>query len=450
APRSSLPQGDGKRSSEKEQPCVGLKEEDLGIARVWTKGSGQREALRDIVIDALRFLEQQKGFKPVEVSLKEAVNMIRVRLSQLEEGYQPAARTFQCATCDFVDCPFPLDCPVQDVWVHADEPLMLSCDVPFATPRDPPVTWMVASDLRTRDLTLFEELQGSVVDTPRLTLPIPPLGTVACLLGNLSEPLVRKFFYLNGEPRVLDGRQHLFLAALGHSMHVQNLNIFKKSPSNASASALKKTDLPKDCSEVQAGRPSGGYIIQPTGLHPMVVYCEMSVAGGRWTVIQRNQQDTHLTWAESWSTYKHGFGNVHTEYWLGTEYIHQISKQKVYQVRFIIWDASNSINFADYNFFSVDDESQGYRLRLGTYSGTAGDAMDSDNPKNVHNNMKFSTKDRDQDTSRGNCASRSGGGWWYSACYAVRLNVKGGMTWGTLCKGNCRASAILIKPAPDH
>ncbi|KAM4886575.1 fibrinogen-like protein 1-like protein [Sylvia borin] len=242
----------------------------------------------------------------------------------------------------------------------------------------------------------------------------------------------------------------LILAAPGHSVHTQTLNTFKKSPSNTSSSVLKRTTWPRDCSEVPAGSPSGPYIIQPVGLHPIMVSCEMSGADRGWTVIQRNRQDTDISWAESWSTYKHGFGNVHTEYWLGTEYIHQITRQKIYQVRFVIWDAANNMRFADYNLFSLDDESQGYRLRLGAHSGTAEDAMDSDNPRKVHNNMKFSTKDRDQDTYRGNCASRYGGGWWYSACYSVQLNVKGGLTWGSLCKGNCRASAILIKPIPYH
>ncbi|NXX12902.1 FGL1L protein, partial [Podargus strigoides] len=204
---------------------------------------------------------------------------------------------------------------------------------------------------------------------------------------------------------------------------------------------------PKDCSEVSAGSPSGIYVIQPTGLHPIVVYCEMNGTDGAWTVIQRNRQSTEITWAESWSTYKYGFGNVHTEYWLGTEYIHQISKQKVYQVRFVIWDSANNTKFADYNLFHVEDESHGYRLRLGTYSGLAGDAMTSNSASTVHDNMKFSAKDLDQDTSSGNCASSYGGGWWYSACYSVRLNVKGAITWGSLCNGNCKASAILIKPA---
>ncbi|XP_017593612.1 fibrinogen-like protein 1-like protein isoform X2 [Corvus hawaiiensis] len=203
---------------------------------------------------------------------------------------------------------------------------------------------------------------------------------------------------------------------------------------------------PKDCSELPASSSSGIYIIQPTGMQTIVVYCEMSRENGGWTVIQRNHRDTPVSWDESWSTYKHGFGNVHTEFWLGTEYIHQITRQKVYQVRFAIWDASNNMKFADYNLFSLGDESQGYQLRLGAHSGTAEDAMASKGTTTMHDNMKFSAKDRDQDTSSGNCATSSGGGWWYSACYSVRLNFKGGMTWGSLCQGNCRASAILIKP----
>ncbi|XP_063197209.1 fibrinogen-like protein 1-like protein [Chroicocephalus ridibundus] len=205
---------------------------------------------------------------------------------------------------------------------------------------------------------------------------------------------------------------------------------------------------PRDCSEIPTGSPSGVYVIQPTGLHPIVVYCEMNVAGGGWTVIQRNRQSTEITWAESWSTYKYGFGNVRTEYWLGAEYIHQISRQKVYQVRFVIWDATNTMKFANYSLFSVEDESRGYRLRLGAYSGTAEDAIASKTPYANHDNMKFSTKDRDQDIHSGNCASSYGGGWWYSACYSVRLNVNGAITWGSLCNGNCKASAILIKPSP--
>lgn len=57
--------------------------------------------------------------------------------------------------------------------------------------------------LRTQDLALFEELQESVEGPLSLTLQDPTPGTIACHLGVLSEPLVRKYFYLNGAPRHL-------------------------------------------------------------------------------------------------------------------------------------------------------------------------------------------------------------------------------------------------------
>ncbi|KAM6373239.1 LOW QUALITY PROTEIN: sperm acrosome membrane-associated protein 6 [Pluvialis apricaria] len=183
------------------------------------------EALQEIIKDVLHFLEKQRDMRkayedqgegtlshldiwdtpePFEV-LQEAVNIIWVKLSQLEEapacippcGYQPDAHVFQCATCRLVDCHFPLDCPVQDMWAHADEAITLHCDVPFAIPPDLPITWMFAKDLHTQDLALFEELQESAEGPLSLTLQDPTLGTIACHMGVLSEPLVRKYFYLN-------------------------------------------------------------------------------------------------------------------------------------------------------------------------------------------------------------------------------------------------------------
>ncbi|RLV97907.1 hypothetical protein DV515_00011304 [Chloebia gouldiae] len=89
-----------------------------------------------------------------------------------------------------------------------------------------------------------------------------------------------------------------------------------------------------------------------------MVYCEMSGQTGL-DCHPEELAELAISWDESRSTYKHGLGNVHTEFWLGTEYIHQITRQKVYHVRFVIWDASNNMKFADYNLFSLDDMPQG-------------------------------------------------------------------------------------------
>ncbi|XP_057231500.1 sperm acrosome membrane-associated protein 6 [Malurus melanocephalus] len=170
-----------------------------------TVGSGQREELRDIVMDAMYFIEDQKDKKPLNKSLQEAVNKIWAKLSRLGKvpacvppcGFQPAARVFQCATCRLVDCQFALDCPVQDLWTYTDETVVLRCKVPFSVPTGLPITWMFAPNLRTQDMTLFKELKGNPEKPFSLTIEEPAPGTVVCQLGELSKPVIRKFFYLN-------------------------------------------------------------------------------------------------------------------------------------------------------------------------------------------------------------------------------------------------------------
>ena len=74
---------------------------------------------------------------------------------------------------------------------------------------------------------------------------------------------------------------------------------------------------------------------------------------------------------------------------------------------------------AKYGKFNVSDEQPQYRLEVGSYSGTAGDSLAE------HNNMAFSTEDRDNDGSRSeNCALGFSGSWWYNHCHHSNLNGK--------------------------
>lgn len=51
--------------------------------------------------------------------------------------------------------------------------------------------------------------------------------------------------------------------------------------------------------------------------------------------------------------------------------------------------------YAEYSSFHVESEREGYRLRLGTYQGNAGDSFSS------HNGKQFTTLDRDKDAFSG-------------------------------------------------
>uniref|UniRef100_G1MQU4 Fibrinogen C-terminal domain-containing protein n=2 Tax=Meleagris gallopavo TaxID=9103 RepID=G1MQU4_MELGA len=206
--------------------------------------------------------------------------------------------------------------------------------------------------------------------------------------------------------------------------------------------------FPADCSHLRKTSPSGVYVIQPARSPPRVVWCDMDTEGKGWTVVQRNTYNTEITWKESWTTYKYGFGNVQGDHWLGTEYLHLLTQQGTYKVRFVVRDKANATHYAEYDIFRVESESSGYPLRLGRFSGEGDDYLTGYYPKKggIHDNMKFSTVDKDQDQYSGNCAN-SYGGWWYDRCQNVVLNAKKYILWPGFCdKGDCTSSLILVKP----
>ncbi|NXX99859.1 FGL1L protein, partial [Centropus bengalensis] len=112
-----------------------------------------------------------------------------------------------------------------------------------------------------------------------------------------------------------------------------------------------RNGFPADCSRLPSSSPSGVYVIQPKGSPPRVVWCDMDTEGKGWTVVQRNSYSTEITWKESWTTYKYGFGNVQSDYWLGTEYLHLLTQQGTYKVRFVVRNKANVTHFAEYDIF---------------------------------------------------------------------------------------------------
>uniref|UniRef100_A0A8C9ER39 Fibrinogen C-terminal domain-containing protein n=1 Tax=Pavo cristatus TaxID=9049 RepID=A0A8C9ER39_PAVCR len=213
--------------------------------------------------------------------------------------------------------------------------------------------------------------------------------------------------------------------------------------------ATASVGLPADCSRLASSSPSGVYVIQPARSPPRVVWCDMDTEGKGWTVVQRNSHDTEIAWKQSWTTYKYGFGNVQGDHWLGTEYLHLLTQQGTYKVRFVVRDKANVTHYAEYDIFRVESESSGYPLRLGRILSSGNDYLTSYHPSygGIHDNMKFSTVDKDQDQHSGNCAS-SYGGWWYDKCQNVVLNAKRYILWPEMCpRGDCTSSLILVKPS---
>ncbi|XP_028391012.1 ryncolin-2-like [Dendronephthya gigantea] len=200
----------------------------------------------------------------------------------------------------------------------------------------------------------------------------------------------------------------------------------------------------KSCADLYKSgvRKDGVYTIDPDGQGSFKVRCDMSTDGGGWTVFQRRQdgsQDFYL----GWSDYKAGFGDLNREFWLGLDKIHRLSKSGQNVLRVNLMDLNNAKRYAQYGTFSVTDESHKYRLTIGKYSGTAGDAL------SYHNQMKFSTKDSDNDAWYRNCATTWKGAWWYKSCWHSNLNYgrygANGIRWNTLRK-EMKKTTMKIRP----
>ncbi|XP_013381706.1 ryncolin-1 [Lingula anatina] len=176
----------------------------------------------------------------------------------------------------------------------------------------------------------------------------------------------------------------------------------------------------QDCAELyQNGiKLSGVYTITPnvTAGRAFEVYCDMETDGGGWTVFQKRVDGT-VDFYRGWEAYKHGFGNLNSEFWLGNDLIYLMTNDRRYELRVDMEDVTGTKTYALYNFFAIESEKTNYKLKLGAYTGNAGDSLSR------HNGYPFSTKDKENDSySGGHCAQLYKGAWWYENCHSSNLN----------------------------
>ncbi|KAL2079343.1 hypothetical protein ACEWY4_025087 [Coilia grayii] len=210
----------------------------------------------------------------------------------------------------------------------------------------------------------------------------------------------------------------------------------------------------KECEDIyrKGGTESQMYYIRPDSFYkPYKVFCDQTTLDGGWTTIQ-NRMDGSVDFGRRWDDYRRGFGNIAFdtgkkfcnipgEYWLGNDRISYLTKMGPTEVLFEMEDWSGAKTQARYQQFTIQTETTNYVLSVAGYSGTAGDTLltgaselvGENRTMTIHNGMKFSTYDRDNDNwSPGDpakqCSKEDGGGWWYNRCHSA--NPNGRYYWG--------------------
>ncbi|XP_053740354.1 tenascin-N [Synchiropus splendidus] len=181
--------------------------------------------------------------------------------------------------------------------------------------------------------------------------------------------------------------------------------------------------FPMDCVQIQMNgvKKSGVYTIYINNNRskPAEVFCDMDTDGGGWLVLQRRTSG-RLDFMKRWRQYIAGFGDVTDEFWIGLDRLYELTNTPTrYELRFDLGLGSERA-YAVYDNFRVASAKQKFKLTIGNYSGTAGDAM------TYHQGRPWTTVDNDNDIALGNCALTHRGAWWYKNCHLANPNGK----WG--------------------
>ena len=96
--------------------------------------------------------------------------------------------------------------------------------------------------------------------------------------------------------------------------------------------------------------------------------CDQITAGGGWLEFQK-RLDGSVDFYRGWAEYKHGFGNLTGEFWLGLDNVHRLTSSGNYKLRVELEDFAGKSTYAEYNSFQVASEGDKYRLSVGSHAG---------------------------------------------------------------------------------
>ncbi|XP_047455256.1 sperm acrosome associated 6 [Mugil cephalus] len=125
-------------------------------------------------------------------------------------GFQSAGAEYNCITCQYDSCEFPLDCPVEEIKVTENSGSRMRCDVPFGLPNDIEVIWRFAEEVKTQQMDQFKEVTVGVDRLYSIPSTSPQhQGTYQCEIYSGQRSIVRVYFYIAVTPQVVAGHTEL-------------------------------------------------------------------------------------------------------------------------------------------------------------------------------------------------------------------------------------------------
>ncbi|XP_073780616.1 sperm acrosome membrane-associated protein 6 isoform X1 [Danio rerio] len=124
-------------------------------------------------------------------------------------GFQVQGAVYNCVTCQYDSCEFPLDCPGKEITVQENNRTQMWCSVPFLLPADVEIVWRYAQD-RTMLRERFDDVTVGV--DPLYSIPSArpeQSGTYQCEVLSQEQSLVRLYFYLTVVPVAQTYHVHL-------------------------------------------------------------------------------------------------------------------------------------------------------------------------------------------------------------------------------------------------
>ena len=194
----------------------------------------------------------------------------------------------------------------------------------------------------------------------------------------------------------------------------------KPTSPDTSTTTISTPTLKRDCLDLlyNGFNRNGVYYIGFTG-SPRKVFCDMTTKGGGWIVMQK-RFDGSFDFYRNWATYKNGFGNVHGEYWLGNDFVHQYTNSHSTEMlgEATAFDGVRAAIML--KGFKLGDEAVSkYTLQFDNCTvltnGTDNRLCDS---WEYSNNRQFSTLDVNNDCTH----AFNDGAWWHFHCFKVNFN----------------------------